>query len=274
MTLPIVKWAGGKRRILPELIARLPLTGRCAGTYFEPFAGGLALFFDQRPARAVVSDMNEDLVNLYQVVRDNPGGLLKAIQTFVNTPEGYAEARACDVRLLTLVQRAARFYYLNHTCFNGLYRVNKRGTFNVPFGKYKNPNLYPVEIVHAASRALQETVILHEDFATVCQRAVAGDFIYFDPPYIPIKGSSFVNYTTDGFTALDQERLANLFHSLAERGVRAMLSNSDTAATWDLYVGPTTTIDTIMAPRSISCKGQGRKAVAEVIVTNYKRSST
>ena len=265
---PIVKWAGGKSRLLGELTSRLPNARQWTGKYFEPFAGGLALYFHLRPRTAVLADMNPELINLYKVVRDTPDALIDDLQRHTAERTYFYAVRALDPADLTPVERASRFVFLNRTCFNGLWRVNRSGQFNVPFGRYDNPTLCPEVRLRAASQALQGAALDHTDFESALVTARRGDFVYFDPPYDPItKTARFTSYTMGNFGDDDQRRLADLFARLAARGVRCMLSNSDTPFIRELYAS--FTIDTIMAPRAISRDATKRTPVREVIVRSY-----
>lgn len=263
---PVVKWVGGKRRLLEHLLPRVPET---RGRYYEPFVGGGALFFALRPSEAHINDLNHDLVNLYRVIRDTPESLIDAMASYVNDKDCYLAVRAIDPAALSPVDQAARFLYLNRTCYNGLYRVNKAGRFNVPFGRYKRPSMVDPENLRRVSALLQQTEITALDFEEACAGAGAGDFVYFDPPYAPVSETAyFTQYTGGGFTLQDQERLATLFRRLDRKGVRLMLSNSDTPFVRALYAG--FSIETVPAPRAINCRGDRRGPVSEVIVTNTK----
>lgn len=271
MTLkPIVKWAGGKSRLLPKI---LPMVPKKIGIYAEPFAGGAALFFalaaetPRRFKHAILSDRNEDLVVTYRAVRDDVEGVIRLLSLYENTPEFFARVRSAVPTDDTW--RAARLLYLNRTCFNGLWRVNAEGTFNVPFGKYKNQKICNEELLRAASLALQGVMIEHVDFAKITACLKRGDFAYLDPPYLPKKrpgAGGFTSYAKGGFGPKEQQRLADELVRMSGRGVKAMLSNADTAAARRLYVGMW--IRRLSAPRSISCDG-GRKAAREILVTTW-----
>ncbi|MGO8997745.1 MAG: DNA adenine methylase [Polyangiaceae bacterium] len=273
---PIVKWAGGKSRLLGELLDRVP---RRLKTYAEPFAGGAALFFALASERArgtrsfesaILADSNEELVACYRAVRDDVGSVIDALGAFRHDRELFYEVRARSTSGMTDVARAARFIFLNRTCFNGLWRVNSGGHFNVPFGKYKNPRILDREALHAASRALAGVDVRSSDFADVTGNLGRGDFVYLDPPYVPIsRTASFTAYAKDGFTPGDQERLARELHAMKRRGVKAMLSNADTDVTRALYEGLTCHV--VRAPRSISCDGATRGDAGELVVTTWER---
>lgn len=262
---PFLKWAGGKTQLLHELMARMPAL---YNVYFEPFIGGGALFFAVAPDKAVIADINDDLVNVYNVVRDYPEELLQALSGYVNDKDFYYEVRAQDQTALSPVDRAARLIYLNRTCFNGLYRVNKNGQFNVPFANYKNPTIVQGDKIMAASNALHNTQIFNAGFEKVLVNAKKGDFIYLDPPYYPKDVySDFKRYNKEQFYKNDHERLADLYNELSDRGCYVMLSNSDTPFTRDLY--KKWRVDTVYAKRMINSDASKRGEVTEIIVTNY-----
>jgi DNA adenine methylase len=272
---PIVKWAGGKSRLLGELLSRVPTKVR---TYAEPFAGGAALFFalatersrGQRSfERAVLCDRNEELVALYTAIRDDVGAVIAALAGYRHDRELFYDVRARSTQGMSDVDRAARFIFLNRTCFNGLWRVNSGGKFNVPFGKYKNPRILDEEGLRSASRALARVDVVSRDFADVTSELGRGDFVYLDPPYVPVsRTASFTAYAKDGFTPRDQERLAAELRALKRRGVKAMLSNADTEATRELYDG--LALHVVRAPRSISCDGATRSDAGELVVTTWE----
>jgi DNA adenine methylase len=276
---PIVKWAGGKSRLLAELASRVP---RRVRTYAEPFAGGAALFFalaseairgERTIDRAVLADRNEELVACYRAVKSDVGAVIELLASDFATHgtdrDFFYEVRARDTRALSDVERAARFVYLNRTCFNGLWRVNSSGGFNVPFGKYKNPRICDRDGLVAASRALALADVVMCDFSEVTRDLASGDFVYLDPPYVPIsRTASFTSYAKDGFGPRDQERLAGELHALKKRRARAMLSNADTPVTRALYAG--LEVHAVRAPRSISCDGATRAAVGELVVTTWR----
>jgi DNA adenine methylase len=278
---PIVKWAGGKSRLLPELLERVP---RSIGTYAEPFAGGAALFFalasqvsrgERKMARAVLADQNEELIALYRAVQSHVDDLIDELgdaDRYRADRDLFYRQRELDTSKLSIVERAARFMFLNRTCFNGLWRVNASGRFNVPFGKYKNPRICDPDGLRAANRAFNvvDVTIVHADFATAVARLGRRDFVYFDPPYVPLsRTASFTSYAKAGFGERDQERLAAVLRELRDHGVRAMLSNADTPVSRALYEG--LTLDAVRAPRSISCDGATRNAVSELLVTTWSR---
>ena len=262
---PVVKWAGGKSRLLSQLAPLLPTR---MGRYHEPFLGGGALFFHLQPLGAVVSDLNEDLVNLYHCIRDDVESLIADLERHPYEKDYYYAMRALDPSSLSSVARASRMLYLNRTCFNGLYRVNRRGGFNVPFGRYSNPRICNEDRLKAVSLVLADADIRHGSYAQAVEEARAGDFVYFDPPYQPLTSTAnFTSYTASDFGEQDQAELAETFARLDRRGVRCMLSNSYTPLICELYAD--FRIDTVLAPRAISRTVEGRAPVLEVVVRNY-----
>lgn len=265
---PIVKWVGGKGRLVGELLSRAPRSYR---RYFEPFAGGAALFFHLGPASATLSDVNGDLVACYRAVRDDVEAVIAAlgehraqhsIEYYYAVRDGWNDGRAAGA-----AARAATFIYLNKTCYNGLWRVNSRGDFNVPAGRYANPSILDAERLRAASAALRAAELVVAPFDHVLDEARRGDFVYFDPPYDPVSATAdFTSYAAGGFAADDQERLAQTFARLAERGCAVMLSNSDTPFTRRLYAR--FRIDRVYAARAVNSRADRRGAVAEIVVTN------
>ena len=267
--LPFLKWAGGKQRLLSQYQPFLPARAdvRC---YFEPFIGSAALFFYWQPGQAILSDRNEKLIELYCLVRDDVDGVIKALQPHRNEADYYYHIRAQDPGQLSAVQRAARLIYLNKTCYNGLYRENSRGEFNVPFGRYKNPTICDEARLRAASRALQDVKLVAADFEEVVTQTQAGDFLYFDPPYAPLNAtSSFTSYNSYGFTADDQKRLAATVKRLDVQGCRVMVSNSSAPLIYELYTGNGYHIQSIQARRNINSKADRRGPVRELLITNY-----
>lgn len=265
---PFVKWVGGKRQLLGILHAAAPAD---FGRYFEPFIGGGAFLFSQLPDTATISDANPELINCYQMVRDDVEGLIRSLQTHKNEEAHFYAVRAKDLSKMSPVQRASRFIYLNKTCFNGLYRENLKGQFNAPFGRYPNPKIVDKENLRAISEYLQtfDVEINCSGYQDVLNKAQAGDFVYFDPPYAPMtKTASFAGYVKGGFGLQQQADLAKVFAQLTKKGVLVMLSNSNTPIIHELYEG--FNIEVIHAARSINCKGGKRgKEANEVLVTNY-----
>jgi DNA adenine methylase len=262
---PFVKWAGGKGQLLPELVSRMPDFN---GTYFEPFVGGGALFFFLRPKKAVIQDSNEELIHCFKIVREQTDGLIEELSKLKYSEEDYYRIRDLDPDALEPVYRAARTIYLNRTGFNGLYRVNKSGKFNVPMGRYTNPMICDEKNLRACALALKHTNILAEPFETVLSRAKSGDFVYFDPPYVPVsKTANFTAYQGGGFSTNDQERLASTFITLTDKGVYAMLSNADVPWTREAYKA--FRIHSVQAKRRVNSNAAARGPVGELIVTNY-----
>lgn len=266
---PFLKWAGGKGQILAELRARLPAR---FGAYHEPFMGGGALFFALqregllREKRIFLSDINAELVDAYCAVRDRVADVIAVLSTHRYDKEYYYQIRAQSPADLSLPERVARTIYLNRAGFNGLYRVNSKGDFNVPFGRYSNPLICDEKNLMSVSAALRDAVILREPFERVLARAQPGDLVYFDPPYVPLSTTAnFVAYAKTGFSLDDHERLAQVFSELAGRGVFTVLSNSDTPWVRERYQG--FRLDAIQARRSINSKEERRGPVGEMIVT-------
>lgn len=266
---PFLKWVGGKRQLLGVLSASSPEGWH--GRYYEPFIGGGAFLFYQRPDVATISDMNPELINCYTVIRDDVDALIRSLRRHKNEEAYFYEIRAKDVKKMTPIQRASRMIFLNKTCFNGLYRENSKGQFNTPYGRYTNPNIVDEENLRAISDYLNnpDIEIKHSSYQHVLDTAMPGDFVYFDPPYVPLtKTASFAEYVKGGFCLKDQAELADVFAELSRRNVYAMLSNSNTQVILDLYKD--FNIKTVHASRSINCKGNKRgKEANEVLVTNY-----
>ena len=270
---PFVKWAGGKGQLLDKFGEVFPEE---FNTYYEPMVGAGAVFFELNPEKAVINDINEDLIKTYGIVRDEVNDLIEILKEFekLHDKEFYYQKRG-EFNLIKKennpdydLDLAARFIYLNRTCFNGLYRVNSSGEFNVPMGSYKNPTICNEELLRVVSDRLQDTEIMCGDFKAAVESAGKDDLIYFDPPYDPVsKTSNFTEYTNGGFGDEDQKRLAKTFKKLSDRGVRVALSNSDTDFIRRLYKD--FKIQKVKASRSINCKSKGRGDVDELIVTNF-----
>ena len=268
-TYPIVKWVGGKRQLMFELLKNMP---KSYNRYFEPFIGGGALFFELQPDNAYISDMNEELINLYQVVRDEVDELICDLQKHDISKEYFMEIRNIDrteeYQNWSDVQKASRFIYLNRTCFNGMYRVNSKGEFNVPFGHYKNPRILDENNLINCSNLLQGIEIKHADFSEILKKVKKGDFVYFDPPYVPLsETSSFTSYTKEGFDIDMQFKLRDVCDELDTMGVNFLLSNSDTKLVNDLYKNYN--IKKVFASRQINANADGRGKITEVLVRNY-----
>jgi DNA adenine methylase len=264
---PVIKWAGGKSQLIAAFTPYFPDRTEVR-RYYEPFIGGAAVFFTLQYPRSFLSDSNAELIELYQIIRDDVTGLIKALKKHRNDEAYFYKVRSQAVNQLTPIERAARFIYLNKTCYNGLYRVNGQGQFNVPFGNYKKPNICDVSGLQAASLALQTAELRVADFEAAVATATIDDLVYFDPPYHPLsKTSSFTSYTASRFDNTEQLRLANIYRELDRRGCRVMLSNSDTSLIRDLY-RDFRQIE-VLANRAINSKADGRGKIVELLIINY-----
>ena len=272
---PVLKWVGGKRQLLNDIIPMIP---KNCSTYVEPFIGGGAVLFELQPKKAIINDFNSELINVYTVIRDYPEELIKELQFHKenNTSEYFYTVREYDRKpdffsKMTSVQKAARVIYLNKTCYNGLYRVNSAGQFNSPYGKYKNPNIVNETVIRAMSKYFNEIniVIKNGDFKDALKGLRRGAFVYLDPPYMPISSSSsFTGYTENGFNENKQRELKKLCDKLDEKGIKFLQSNSDCEFIRDLYSGYK--IKTIKAKRAINSKGNSRGEINEVLIYNYE----
>lgn len=262
-TKPILKWAGGKTQMLPDLLPKVPTS---YGRYIEPFFGGGALFFSLCPEKAIIADSNPELINLYRQVADNVESVIFYLKQYENTSEIFYSVRSLDWEQLSKPEAAARTLFLNKTCYNGLYRVNKKGQFNVPYGKYKNPKICDTEALYAASSALKKAEIICGDYSLVLEHyAQPGDFIFLDPPYLPISEySDFKRYTKEQFYEEDHVELAKEVIRLHEKGCHILLTNSNHPLVHELYAP--FKIDIIQTKRHISCRGNTRKG-EDIIVT-------
>lgn len=267
---PFLKWAGGKSQLIPQYTPFFP---KKYGAYFEPFLGGGAIFFHLRPTPATLIDINPELVNVYRCVRDAVEPLIELLQTHRDRhcQDYYYQMRAWAPD--SSLERAARLIYLNKTCFNGLYRENSKGRFNVPMGRYKNPGIFDAEVLLAAAAALRGVTIQLASFEAVLDLAHSQqDFVYFDPPYHPLSATSnFTAYSRYSFKPTDQVRLRDTFAELARRGVQVMLSNSDCEFIRELYQD--FHIHTLLAARSINSNAQRRGKITELLITSYGPSS-
>ena len=272
---PFVKWVGGKRQLLTQF-RRLNLypperfdikTGR----YFEPFVGGGAVFFDLLPEEGFLSDLNKELVTTYNVIKNDVDGLIASLKKHKTEKEYFLKVRSQDPSRLSDLAVASRFIFLNRTCFNGMYRVNSKGGFNVPYGKYSNPLICDEDNLKKVSKALQGIEIKHKDYKEVLKKAKKGDFVYFDPPYYPVsKTASFTSYTAESFLDKEQTELRDTVLELNKRGCYVMLSNSDTPFINKIYSGfKGIRISKVEAGRAINSNGSGRGKITEVLVTNY-----
>jgi len=270
MATPILKWAGGKRQLLPELKRLMPSE---FNTYFEPMIGGGALFFDLEPEAAFLADLNPDLISLYRNLRNEPEAVIEAVEQFEKCYHEGVDARAFfnaersrfNERASDGPRQAARFVFLNRTCFNGLYRVNQSGGFNTPWGKNPKARILFEDQLREASEALQAARIVASEYRIASSIAKEGDFVYFDPPYVPVGPSAdFTAFTTEGFGALEQQLLATHVRLMAKRGIMVMVSNADHPSVWELY--KEFTIHKVSALRAINSDAKKRGAVGEVIV--------
>ncbi len=275
---PFIKWVGGKKGLISQL---MPLLPKNFNNYFEPFVGGGALFFELyslgvlEGKKVYLFDINEELINTYQVIKHFPSKLLDELKKFQqkHSKEFYYEVREWDrdndFKNIDKVLRAARFIYLNKTCFNGLYRVNKKGFFNVPIGSYKSPKIYDEKLIMSASYALKDANIEVADFSRVLEVAKENDFIYFDPPYYPLSDTSnFTSYTDLVFLEDEQKRLYQVFKELDKKGCFVMESNSDTEFIKNLY--QEYKIEIVYMHRFINSKKEGRGKISEVVIKNYQ----
>lgn len=257
---PFVKWVGGKRGIISKIINRLP---NSFNQYFEPFVGGGALLFEMQPKKGFISDMNRELISAYQAIKNNPNEIMQELDKHkkLHSEDYYYKMREKNEHK-TSSERVGRFIYLNKTCFNGIYRVNKYGKFNTPSGKYpaNKVALYNQENIERVHKVLQNITIKVQSFEHI--KPQKGDFVYFDPPY----HKKFTQYTDRDFRYEDQVELAEFTHHLTNKGVKVMVSNSDTELIRELYKD--FNIKLIGAPRSVNCKADGRKG-KELLITNY-----
>ena len=268
---PILKWAGGKTKTVNQLLKYFPVEFK---NYHEPFVGGGAVFFNLFPeikkwkATAFLSDNVEELINLYKVIRDDLETLIKISKNHIYDKQYYYIMRSLDLKKLSKVERASRMLYLNKTCFNGLYRVNSKGQFNVSFGEYVDPVIVDEEALRKASEAFQFAKLFCGDFELVLENAGAGDFVYLDPPYVPLSATSnFTGYTPGSFNIEDHYRLREIFEILKGRGCYVMLSNSNTELVKELYKG--CNIKTINAIRAINSDITKRGSIKELAILSY-----
>jgi len=270
MCSPVIKWVGGKRQLMSEIKSRLP---KNYNRYLEPFIGGAAVFFELGHKNSIINDFNAELTNLYSVIKNQPEDLFEDLKYHKNEKEYYYQIRALDrdieaYQKLSDLEKASRFIYLNKNGFNGLYRVNKKGQYNVPFGDIKNPKYADKQNLINCSRLLKSTKILTGDFENIKPYINEGDFIYIDPPYVPVSlTSDFTSYTSAGFGKEDHIRLKNMCDFIDEKNAFFMLSNSETDFVKTLYSDYK--IDIVQASRALNSNGKGRGKVGEVLVRNY-----
>ena len=272
LVAPVVKWVGGKRQLIDEITPLLP---KKIEFYCEPFLGGGAVLFSMQPPKAIVNDLNRDLMIVYEVIRDNVEELIESLKKHENTADYFYEIRDMDrdqrvYQSMSKVDRASRLLYLNKTCFNGLFRVNSSGEFNSPFGHYKNPNIVNEPVLRAVNKYLtkNDIILYSEDFEKILERVPNNGFVYLDPPYDPVSDTaSFTGYNKGGFDKEEQKRLKRCCDLLDKRGVKFMLSNSATEFIKDLYSDYDVRI--VKAKRIINANVSGRGAVEEVLIRNY-----
>lgn len=269
---PVVKWVGGKRQLLPQI---LPLIPKRMSAYCEPFLGGGAVLFALQPRRALVNDLNQDLITVYRVIKENADALIEHLSRHENTPEYFYRIRDLDrdreaYAALSDVEKASRLLYLNKTCYNGLFRVNASGAFNSPYGHYRRPNIVNEQTIRGVSRYFNscDITFFSGDFAAVLDRVPRGGFVYLDPPYDPVSDTaSFTGYNRGGFGREEQVRLKACCDALTARGVRFLLSNSATPFIRELYSSYHVSI--VQARRAVNSVASRRGAIEEVLVRNY-----
>jgi len=266
---PFLKWAGGKRQLISQMDQHFP---KEFNTYIEPFIGGGAIFFYLLSKKSILIDINDELINTYKIIRNNISELIELLRKHKNEREYYYNIRNADRNSNTFndwpdIQKASRTIYMNRCCYNGLYRVNSKGHFNVPFGKYKNPKFCDEINLKAVHHAIQNTCLINGSFEKCLDYAEKGDFVYFDPPYVPISESAnFTSYTKENFGKNDQIKLFEVFKILDERGCKVMLSNSYSEFILDLYKDYR--INTLRAKRSINSDPNNRGEIKELLITN------
>ena len=273
---PFVKWAGGKRQLIPQIEKHLP---EKFSSYFEPFLGGGALLFhllsENKNLKGYVSDLNSDLVLAYVTIRDNLNGLLKSLQKhsdnyFSDSKSYYYSVRETNPK--SQIEKVSRLLFMNRTCFNGLYRVNSKGKFNVPLGRYSNPNIVQEENLRSVNQFLNHNkiIIRCQDFSSTVEKAKRGDFVYFDPPYQPVsKTANFTSYTNGNFGLNDLKRLAKVSNQLTKKGVNVLLSNSSSKQVRELFSSKDWEIFEIEANRAINSDSNKRTGHSELLIKNY-----
>ena len=275
---PFIKWVGGKRGLLEQIF---PLFPKDFNNYYEPFVGGGAILFELfskgllKNKKVVLSDINEELINTYNVIKNTPFELISKLEEYKaqHCKEFYYKIRELDRKEnydnLSNLEKATRFIYLNKTCFNGLYRVNKKGYFNTPIGSYKNPNIADSDVILSASEALQDVEILQQSFKEILKQAKQSDLVYFDPPYYPLnETSNFTSYDSNCFLEDEQFELFEVFDKLTDKKIKVIQSNSDTNFIKELYKNYD--INIVNANRFINSKGSGRGKITEILIRNYK----
>jgi len=263
---PFLKWAGGKGRLLNKLSKFFP---KNYNSYFEPFIGGGAVFFHLNPEKAIINDLNNELINLYNAIKKNPEKLMEeldGLQGNVDDKDFFLKMRSKKPK--KELDRAVRMIFLNRTCYNGMYRVNSKGEFNVPFGDMGTPKLYEKKNIIACSQALKKTTILCGEYKKLNQRIRKKDFVYLDPPYVPLSDTAhFTSYTSEKFGERQQLELLEFCKKIDQKGGLFMLSNSYNEFTEKLYCKFNT--NTIKAARSVAAKSESRAEIKEIVVTNY-----
>ena len=275
---PFLKWAGGKRQLLAEIKKHLPKNINDY-TYYEPFIGAGALFFELQPEKAIINDFNGQLIAAYIVIKEKIEELIALLKKYqeMNIEQNYYKIRNMDRDIIKFnelagIEKAARLIFLNKTCFNGLYRVNSQGLFNVPYGRYKNPLICEEAVLRQISNYLNsnEISIVNGDFEQAVSTAGKTAFIYFDPPYHSPDKTNFTGYQANGFDDQEQERLRNVIIKMTNRGAKCLLSNSDTEYIRELYNDNIFEITSVQAKRAINSNSAGRGAVNEVLIKNWK----
>jgi DNA adenine methylase len=274
LVAPFLKWVGGKRQLMATIKEFIPSDYT---TYYEPFVGGGALLFELQPKKAVINDFNDELINAYKVIKENPEGLIMDLKTHENESDYFYDLRCLDrnenYEELTSIKKASRIIFLNKTCYNGLYRVNNSGQFNSPYGRYKNPNIVNEPTIRAISKYLNtnDIKIINSDFEKSLKGIRKGAFVYLDPPYHPLSASSnFTGYVQNGFSSDEQIRLRDLCNRLHAKGVKFLLSNSATKFIEELYSDFNITY--VKANRSINSNALKRGEINEVLISNYEPS--
>ena len=275
---PYLKWAGGKRQLLPEISKHIP-QGIRDYAYYEPFIGAGAVLFDLQPKKAIINDSNAQLILTYRAIRDTIGELLSALSKHQEkyNEEYFYKIRSQDrqtesFQKLSDVEKAARLIFLNKTCYNGLYRVNSQGLFNVPFGKYKNPTIFEEVVLRAIHAYLKtsDIEILNGDFSQAVHKISRRSFVYFDPPYHSPDNTNFTGYQANGFDENEQIRLRDIYSELTQKKIKCLLSNSDTDFIRGLYDDNRFDVITVQAKRAINSNSAGRGEINEVLVKNWR----
>ena len=272
LVAPVVKWVGGKRQLLDQIVPLLP---KKVTSYCEPFFGGGAVLFAIQPHKAIINDLNIDLITVYEVIKNHVDDLIISLQKHENSQYYFYKIRDIDrdkevYQNMSDIEKASRLIYLNKTCYNGLFRVNQAGEFNSPFGHYKNPNIVNEPVLRAVSKYFNhnEITFLSEDFSTTLDRLKKGTFVYLDPPYDPVSDTaSFTGYNKGGFDKNEQIRLKNCCDHLTNKGIKFMLSNSATDFIKELYKDYEISI--VKAKRAINVDANKRGEIDEVIIRNY-----